>query len=332
MVHSQRIFVDAVKSYCSDHGIAVDIRAQGWLIVMRREQPEPKTPESKNPESRNPEFKTRFTFGYDVGLNSAMAHRIANDKSATAEVLALSGVACIPHTVFLNPRLNALIGAGGSWEAMLALLDQNPRGVVVKPNEGTSGRDVALATSRAALELAADRIFSSHPGLAISPYVEIEDEVRVVLIDDMAAVVYRKERPAVTGDGTRALLELALAATPPERRSAILPVMLADIDRAELDAIVPAGQRRVLNWRHNLDSGATPVLLDEGETRHACVQLAIRAAKAIGIRFAAIDVVRVDGDWRVLEINSGVMMEALNKLHPELVDATYRAALDKVFG
>jgi hypothetical protein len=36
--------------------------------------------------------------------------------------------------------------------------------------------------------------------------------------------------------------------------------------------------------------------------------------------------------WRVLEINSGVMMEALAKLHPELVQATYDAALDRVFG
>jgi hypothetical protein len=34
----------------------------------------------------------------------------------------------------------------------------------------------------------------------------------------------------------------------------------------------------------------------------------------------------------VLEINSGVMMEALGKLYPELVYATYGAALDRIFG
>ncbi len=313
MLNSQRIFVDAVKRYCSDHGIAVDIRSQGWLIVMRRE------------------LKTHFTLGYDVGLNSAMAHRIANDKSATAEVLAMSGIACIPHTLFLNPRLNAHIPPRGSWEAMVDLLDRSPRGIVIKPNEGTSGSDVFLATRRPALELAVNKIFASHLSLAISPYVEIEDEVRVILIDDVPAVVYRKDRPAVAGDGKHSLLELALAATPPERRSTVLPGMLADLDRAELDAILPLGQRRVLNWRHNLDSGATPVVLEEGEIRQACVQLAIRAAQAIDIRFASVDVVRVDGDWRVLEINSGVMMEALSKRHPELVYATYSAALDKVF-
>ena len=73
------------------------------------------------------------------------------------------------------------------------------------------------------------------------------------------------------------------------------------------------------------------MLLEEGDARNACVALAIRAAEAIGIRFASVDVVRVGASWRVLEINSGVMMEALGKHHPELVAAAYAAALDKVF-
>ena len=321
MLNSQRIFVDAVKRYCSDHGIAVDIRTQGWLIVMRR----------GSKERPNERLKTRFTLGYDIGLNSAMAHRIANDKSATAEVLALSGVDCIPHTLFLNPRLSAHSPPQGSWQAMLRLLDEHPEGLVLKPNEGTSGRSVFLAASRPALELAVDRIFASHLSLAVSPYVEIEDEVRVILIDDVPAVVYRKDRPSVTGDGKHSLLELALAATPADRHSTVLPGLLTDFGRAELDAIVPLGQRRILNWRHNLDCGATPSLLEPGEIRHACVELAVNAANAIGIRFASIDVVRAGERWRVLEINSGVMMEALSKRHPELVYATYSAALDKVF-
>jgi glutathione synthase/RimK-type ligase-like ATP-grasp enzyme len=313
MLNNRRIFVDAVTRYCSDHGIAAEVRSGGWLIVMRHER------------------TTHFTLGYDVGLNSAMAHRIASDKAATAEVLALSCVACIPHTLFLNPRLNALIGAPDSWQAMLGLLDEHPRGLVVKPNEGTSGRDVHLAASRSTLERAVDRIFSAYPGLAISPYVEIEEEVRVVVIDEQAPIVYRKDRPYVTGDGRRSLLELALAATPPERGRPVPASLITDVERADLDAVVPSGRRRMLSWRHNLDAGATPALLDDGDTRRVCVRLAAAAAKAIGIRFASVDVVRVDGAWHVLEINSGVMMEALGQRHPELVYATYSAALDRVF-
>jgi glutathione synthase/RimK-type ligase-like ATP-grasp enzyme len=313
MLKSQRIFVDAVTGYCAKRAIAVDVRADGWLIVMQRGA------------------RRRFAFGYDVGLNSAVAHRIANDKSATAEVLRIFGIACVPHALFLNPEMNHYIRARGSWEAMLGLLNESLSGIVVKPNEGTSGKSVFRVTSKPALELAVKQIFASHMSLAISPYHDIEDEVRVVLIDEAPLVVYSKNRPSVEGDGKHSLLELALEATSAERRSTVLAGMMAELDKAELDAILPPGRRRVLNWRHNLDSGAQPVLLQPGEIRDACVQLAVKAAQAIDIRFASIDVVRVAGVWQVLEINSGVMMEAFSKLHPELVYAVYDAALDKVF-
>src|SRR5262249_29267650 len=116
----------------------------------------------------------------------------------------------------------------------------------------------------------------------ISPFVEIAEEVRVVLIDDAPVAVYAKAR------GT--------------------------------------------DWRHNLDLGARPVLLPSGEARNTCVALAINAAQAIGIRFASVDIVRFGREWKVLEINSGVMMETLGKHQPELVAAAYTAALDELFG
>lgn len=264
MAGGERIFVQAIRRYCADHGIAVDVRADGWLIAMRRGD------------------VRRFAFGYDIGLNSAIAHRLASDKSATAEALSLAGVPCVPHHLFLNPKLGVHVAGSGGREAMLGLLAQHPRGVVVKPNEGTSGRSVFRVTTEAELDRAIAEVFSMSAGLVISPYVQIEEEVRVVLLDDVPLVVYSKQRGP--------------------------------------------------DWRHNLDAGAKPVLMEDGEVRTACAQLAIDAASVIGIAFASIDVVRVDGTWKVLEINSGVMMEALGRLYPELVQATYDAALDRVFG
>jgi len=313
MLNSQRIFVQAIKTYCAEHHIAVDVRADGWLIVMQDGT------------------QRKLAFAYDLGLNSAVAHRIANDKSATSDVLTLSGIACVPHTLFLNPELYAFVPPRGAWEAMLALLQQSPDGVVVKPNEGTSGKSVFWVKTKPALELAVKRIFSAQTALVVSPYMPIAEEVRVVVLDGRPLVVYAKDRPAVTGDGERSLLALALESVPHARRAGVLGGMFADLDNAALDAIVPAGERRVLNWRHNLENGAEPVLLPEGETRESCVALAARAAEAIGIRFASVDVVRVDGSWQVLEVNSGVMMEALSSKQPALVQATYSAALCELF-
>ncbi|MGX4801745.1 ATP-grasp domain-containing protein [Bradyrhizobium guangdongense] len=264
MPSRERTFVTAIRHYCARHDIQVDVRAGGWLIAMRRDE------------------ISRFAFGYDIGLNSAVAHRLANDKSATSEVLEMAGVPCIPHHLFLHPKLGAHVAGPAGREAMLALLGDNPQGVVVKPNEGTSGRSVFKVTTESELDDAVGGVFSMSTGLVISPYVAIQDEIRVILLDDVPRIVYSKQRGS--------------------------------------------------DWRHNLETGAKPLLLEDGEDRAACVKLAVDAASAIGITFASIDVVRVEGAWKVLEINSGVMMEALGKLHPELVQATYDAALDRVFG
>ncbi|HEV7878940.1 RimK-like protein [Bradyrhizobium sp.] len=314
MQGSQRIFVSAVQKYCAEHGIAVETRSHGWLLVMR-----------KGP-------RRHLAYGYDVGLNSAVTHRIANDKAATAELLEIDGIACVPHALFLSPALGEYIPSTGSWQAMLGLLTQNPDAIVVKPNEGTSGNLVFKVRDKPALERAVNEIFSLNLNLAISPYLQIKNEVRVILVDTVPVIVYGKSRPSVTGDGVHSILQLALATMPAERLSAILPRMVDDLDRATLDTVLPSGQYHALNWRHNLDSGAEPVLLQQGAVRERCVELAIAAAKATGLRFGSIDVVEVDNAWRILEINSGVVMEALGKVHPDLVYAAYAAALDKVFG
>ncbi|KWV56804.1 RimK-like protein [Bradyrhizobium macuxiense] len=306
---SQRIFLETIKKYCLAHNIAIDIRSGGWLVIM-----------AKGAERR-------LAIGYDVGLNSAVAHQVANDKAACAEVLATAGVAAIPHTLFLGARLSPHIPGSGSMQAMLPLLDAHPRGLVVKPNEGTSGEQVFRVTTKAQLEQAVARILAAHPSLAISPYVEIEDEVRVVLLDGRALIVYSKLRPQVTGDGVHSLRELAQRAMGAEQ----LTTITEDFDADALDAVPPAGERRILNWRHNLDSGAAPVLLADGATRDACIALAIKAAQALRIRFASVDVVRADCGWQILEVNSGVKMEALGRQYPELVEAAYWAAMDKVF-
>lgn len=314
MSNSDRSFVDAVKKYCAGHGIAVETRSHDWLLIMRRGP------------------KRHFAFGYDLGLNSAVAHRIANDKAATAEALQFCGVPCVPHALILNPELNAYVAPSRPWETMLQLLKENPGGLVVKPNEGTSGELVFMVSSKPDLELAAHRIFSANSSLVLSPYLEIENEVRVVLLDHHPLIVYDKNRPSIVGDGKHSILELALAATPVEWRSTVLPGMVDGLDRAALDRVLPAGRRQLLHWRHNLDSGAQPILLEQGAIREACVEIAINAAKSIGIHFGSIDVVQVDGSWQILEINSGVMMEALGRQHPDLVYAVYEAALDRVFG
>ncbi|HEX7922112.1 MAG TPA: RimK-like protein [Bradyrhizobium sp.] len=306
---SQRIFLETIKKYCLARSIAVEVRSGGWLVIMTKGD------------------ARRLAIGYDIGLNSAVAHQVANDKSACAEVLASAGVSAVPHTLFLGSKLSKHIPGSDSLDAMLLLLAQHPHGLVVKPNEGTSGELVFRVTTRTQLETAVARVLTAHPSLAISPYVEIKDEVRFIVLDDRALLAYVKLRPSVVGDGIHSLRELAHKTAPADQ----LKTITDDFSPAVLDAIPPKGELRIINWRHNLDSGAEPVLLKSKEMPHFGSALAINAAQALRIRFASIDVVRVDDGWHILEVNSGVKMEALGKRAPDLVEMIYSAALDKVF-
>ena len=124
MPHGNRIFVDAITKYCSSHDITCEVRSQGWLIVMERDD------------------VRRFALGYDLGLNSAIAHRIASDKAATSDVLAMSGLPAIAHTQFSTPVLADYAPASGLHEAMARPCcgDHPQRRGPSNPTRGTSGR------------------------------------------------------------------------------------------------------------------------------------------------------------------------------------------------
>ena len=52
-----------------------------------------------------------------------------------------------------------------------------------------------------------------------------------------------------------------LAVTPPERHVQLIDNLHIETDDNELDAIVALGERRLLNWRHNMEFGARAIVL-----------------------------------------------------------------------
>jgi len=89
------------------------------------------------------------------------------------------------------------------------------------------------------------------------------------------------------------------------------------------------------NWRHNLSQGATAFEVSDTKKLAKLKELASRAAKAIGINFATIDMAETpDGELAVMEINSGVqarqLLEQLPYLRP-IVKNIYAAAVRGMF-
>ena len=277
-----RLLVRVLRALCLERGIAFTALSHDWLLRLEKDG------------------QVRHVFGYTFDLNTAAAQQIAADKSATAEVLARAQVPHVAHTLFLQPAEAEYVRPGGNWRRMLDTAEAFGWPVVVKPNAGTGGDGVYKVSTPLALEQAAHTLFQRERALALSPFYADSDEYRLVVLDGACLLGYGKTRPHLLGDGVRTVLDL-----------------LADYDGEALDLSplasrlreVPApGEAVWLDWRHNLGQGAAPTALPSA-LAPSLEQLALDAARAIGVRFASVDVLVTDSEARVLEVNAGVMLE-----------------------
>jgi hypothetical protein len=108
-------------------------------------------------------------------------------------------------------------------------------------------------------------------------------------------------------------------------------------EELDLDAVPADGERVEVSWKHNLGQGSMPELVEDAALRAELSQMAQTCASVLGIAFASVDIIRDGGDGRlkVLEINSGVMMEKFSAFCPEygaIAKEIYKTAVFRYLG
>lgn len=271
--------------------------------------------------------KSGYILGYQFGLNSAVTQAICSDKSVASEIMKEHGISNVPHHCIMSPPMSQFIGGDGSWQEMLSLLEQY-KVIVCKDNEGTGGKLVFRVANRRQLEQAAYDIFANSDYMAISPFQDIKEEYRVIVLDGKVKLIFSKVRSFLTGDGSSTILKLygnylATAEKP----------MQCVIAEKDANSVLKEGEIFHLNWKHNLGQGAGANLLSSGFKYEELSQLACEAAKLLKVRFGSIDIIDTEQGMQVLEVNTGVMMEhfaGLNKYNYELAKHIYKEAILKM--
>lgn len=303
--NGDRVFMKILKEIAAEEGMILTAVSYDWMGKI---------------EYRG---KSGFFWGYQLPGNGAASHLIAKDKTGVYELLTAANVPAVPHFLFITPEEYDYLGVKDGFSRMFALL-KTYGSLVVKPNEGTGGELVARANTEGELERAVLRVLSKYRTAALSPYLEIEEEYRAVVEGGALRLAFAKKRPTVTGDGVSPLSLLA------EKAFGKIPAG-CEIDLAK---VPEKGEKVLLSWRHNLGLGAYGERVTDRKTLDVLEKFALSAAKAIGIDFASVDVVKVDGKLQVLEINSGVMTERFASESQEnyrLVKEIYRRALLRYF-
>lgn len=314
--NKERALVSIIKEIAAERNIKMISFSQDWIIRLEKDQ------------------VVTHIYGYNFELNSATAQMIANDKSAVSDLLQLNNIPRVEHKLFLNPRLANYIGSQGNWTDIVAFAQKYAFKIVCKPNDGTGGVDVLLVTNLLELEQAVHYLFESTPAICLSPFHPIEQEYRVIWLQDHCALAYAKERPTVTGDARSMVIELIAEQLRTGKLPTSVVAKVVEMHHKHLDQVLETGKCLELVWKHNLGLGAYPRIIEDEHLLHQLGQISRDCATALNIDFASIDIIKVHGHYLVLEVNSGIMMESFVRLISDgyaIAKSIYDKALDVIF-
>ena len=182
-----RFLVDAVREYSKQNNLKFELFSGDW--IMRLEAFDKLSP-GKTDKLGSP--ATKYLFGNDFGINNTSARAICNDKSATYQVLTREDVPVLEHRILLRPET---LGAPENTYTLAkqAFKDFGNK-VICKPNSGSSGSDIVLVESQESLQKVLDELFIKYRAITISPFVNIDAEYRVCILDDSVELMYEKVR------------------------------------------------------------------------------------------------------------------------------------------
>jgi cyanophycin synthetase len=191
--------------------------------------------------------------------------------------------------------------------------------VVVKPMDLSHGRGVALNLSdEAAVRDAWEKAYELSSYVLVERYHKGNDH-RVLVIDGQVAAVAERVPGHVVGDGRHTIAELVAIVNADPRRGVGHEKVLTRIEidhQAErlmaqaghtLGTVLPAGEVFALRSTGNLSTGGTAV--DKTDVIHPDnAEIAVRAAKVVGLDVAGIDLICEDIAHSVRE-RGGVIVE-----------------------
>jgi hypothetical protein len=243
--------------------------------------------------------------------NNATASTLASDKYFTSRILQEAGVPALGgEYFFLHARFRAHRPVGHERSDAIACFETLGGSAFVKPLTGSRGDFAQAIHSEAALIRYLDEVTKYYDAVLIQPIVE-GSEYRVFLLDDDALYCARKYPPSFTGDGAHSFRELLAAHNDALRARGLSPASMPE--HPSLDAVPAKGERREISGRMNLSAGGAMVMADAPSGQ--AVILARRAARALGLRVAAVDMfVDIDGKpdaIEIIEVNSNPSIRLL---------------------
>ncbi len=264
--------------------------------------------------------KKFFIINNCMPLNDGSAKYICFDKVALSEVLTSNNIANIEHTLIKNLT-------DKNYQNNVNLINfflKNNQKIVIKDNNGSSGLDVYVASTKSEAKRYFKRIYKKGKDVAICPFVDFKEEYRCIMLDGKCEICFKKIRPFVVGDGVKTVKQLILQKYPKEMlKNSKIPHKL----------VLKKNEKLWVGWKHNLSCGATPQIVLEKELKLKLQKIAKQCTSLLRIRFCSVDIVFDGENYKVLEINSIVNAKkfaSFSKENKQIVEKMYDKAFKKM--
>lgn len=300
----------------------------------------------------------RVTRGGDVGLNSAAAYEVANDKAYTKYLLERAGFSCPRGRAFLMPwwvdQIRPRLAAQG-FDAMTdtsTLLEyvhaELGLPVYLKPGDGARGLGVWHCHDEEQISRILDEYARERVKIAIVEEVVSLPDYRLVILDGRLIFAYSRTPLSVTGDGVTSIEDL-LAKLQREFAEKGREIRW-DLHHEHVRARLRQDKRKITDVPQ---PGEIVTLLDisnmsaggSAEDLTAIVaprwrNLAIEAAKCMGLSFCGVDLACSDlrdasGDYVIFEVNATPGLDHYGATGPEqekIVEDLYAAVFNRPNG
>ena len=174
--------------------------------------------------------------------------------------------------------------------------------IVLKPNDGTCGRDVYRVQDVEQLRELYDQMTRKYYSINMGPFYQIQNEYRFVVFDGKVRIAYQKNKPVVLGDGVHSIRELLIEFNP--------NYFQERLNDSIYDRVLEMGEEFEYNWKFNLSQGAIASEIQDSLLYQKLEEIAISSSNTVGLRFGSVDIiVTKERECFILEMNSGVMLE-----------------------
>lgn len=243
--------------------------------------------------------------------NSLIAYWLSNNKWMTKQML---------HRKGISYARGVILSAGNRLEDVSI----PPFPLVVKPADTDHGLGVSTSiTTIDELKTAVDKAFRLSDKVIIEQFHQ-GCEYRFLVIDGVVRAIAYREPANITGDGVNTisrLIDMKNVGRGDDYRHPLLKILIDDevirhlaLQGLTPDSVVAEGRKIYLRHNSNLSTGGDSIDVTE-EIGQGYKNVAVKAADALGLRIAGVDMIIADVDSMpaldnhiVIELNAPAML------------------------